>query len=64
MRHGGDGAQFLVASGAATFPGDYAERPAQRSDLKAGSFVSIECQPTREGCQTLKLTMVRTDQPK
>lgn len=55
--------EFFVASraedGATRFPGDYQEVPAQRSDLKPGTFVSVECQPTREGCQSLKVTMVR-----
>jgi hypothetical protein len=48
--------------GTTTFPGDWKETPARPSDLKPGSFVSVECQPTREGCQGLKVTMVQADQ--
>jgi hypothetical protein len=48
--------------GTAAFPGDYAERPAARSDLTEGAFVAVECRPTGAGCQALKLTIVPTDQ--
>jgi hypothetical protein len=48
--------------GKAAFPGDYAERPAERSDLTEGAFVAVECQPTGSGCQALKFTIVPTDQ--
>jgi hypothetical protein len=60
-------ATFVVASrakdGTTTFPGDYTEVPAQRSDLKPGTFVAVECQPTPDGCQLLKVTMVPPQPP-
>ena len=56
---------FAVASrawdGTSKFPGDYAESAAQRSDLKEGAFVAVECRPVGEGCRALKLTLIQTD---
>ena len=49
--------------GASAFPGDYAVRPAERSDLAEGDFVSVECQPTGAECQAIKLTIVQTGPP-
>ena len=48
--------------GTSKFPGDYEENAAQRSDLKEGAFVAVECQPTAEGCRAVKLTVIQTDQ--
>jgi len=55
---------FLMAQrdwdGTTTFPGDYVEKVAKRSDLTDGDFVSVECRPTGDGCQAITLTIVQT----
>jgi hypothetical protein len=60
-------ATFVVArrvkDGRTAFPGDYVEIPAQRSELKPGTFVAVQCQPTRDGCQLVKATMVPPQPP-
>lgn len=41
------------------FPDDYTETKAQRSEVRAGAFVTVECQHESGPCTATKLTVVR-----
>lgn len=59
--------EYFVADrakdGPTGYAGDYAERKAQLSDVKAGAFVSVECQRDGWRCTAQKLVVVRPGQP-
>jgi hypothetical protein len=57
---------FLTARaerGDSGYRNDYATVRAERSEIKAGAFVSVECQQEGDRCTASKLVVVRISEP-